>query len=198
LNLQPKANWKLTRPEPPGSHENDLSELPRGEQTFAGVKFQIGERLIQLAGTLLNGVPTMVDGIPVEKRCARIYFLHATHWGGPGPDGSDPVPDGTLIARYLVRYQDDTTQAIPVIYGDDVRNWWTNDGGKTVRRGVVAWTGSNTEVGKLGIALRLFVGVWENPHPNKTIVSLDFESLKTTPAAPFCVAITIEEPQATK
>jgi len=48
LDLQPHANQKLR--EAFGRAGNDLAGLPTGEQTLAGVKFRIGEGLIQLTG----------------------------------------------------------------------------------------------------------------------------------------------------
>ena len=41
--------------------------------------------------------------------------------------------------------------------------------------------------------LRLYLTVWENPHQEKTVASIDFVSAMTV-AAPFCVAITAEGP----
>jgi hypothetical protein len=43
------------------------------------------------------------------------------------------------------------------------------------------------------IALRLCLSVWDNPHPDKQVATLDFVSSMDTQAAPFCVALTVEE-----
>ena len=40
----------------------------KGEQEFAGVKFKIGEALIQLAGKTIPQRPEKVEGIPVNRR----------------------------------------------------------------------------------------------------------------------------------
>ena len=34
---------------------------------------------------------------------------------------------------------------------------------------------------------------WENPHPTKKVVSIDYVKVGDTPAGPFCVAMTLEE-----
>ena len=41
--------------------------------------------------------------------------------------------------------------------------------------------------------VRLFAGGWTNPHPEKKIARIDYVTAGTQ-AAPFCLAITIEEP----
>ena len=41
-------------------------------------------------------------------------------------------------------------------------------------------------------SLRLYVTRWENPHPEKKVRTIDFIS-STTHAAPFCLAMTVEE-----
>ena len=42
------------------------------------------------------------------------------------------------------------------------------------------------------ILLRLYLGVWENPHPEKKVTELGYSSAAAR-SAPFCVAITVEE-----
>ena len=43
--------------------------------------------------------------------------------------------------------------------------------------------------------LRLYLGVWENPHQDKKIATLDYVSANDPIRSPFCVAITVEEPK---
>jgi hypothetical protein len=40
----------------------------------------------------------------------------------------------------------------------------------------------------------LYLSTWKNPHPEKTVGSIDYVSMKRN-AAPFCVAMTVEEPR---
>src|SRR5690349_3971703 len=60
IDLQPQANVRVHGLF--GGDDKGEGKLPRGEQTLVGVKFQIGEKLIQLAGTQRNDLPTKVDG----------------------------------------------------------------------------------------------------------------------------------------
>jgi hypothetical protein len=192
VDLQPKANQKLDEPLHSGSEGNDLAQLPRGEQTLAKVKFKIGASLIQLGSTLLKDVPAKVDGIAVDRTLARLHFLHACGYGG-APEGQPThVKDGTPIGSYVVHYDDKTMATIPIVYGQDVRDWWDWDNSKETPRSRLAWRGDNEYVKKSNIPLLLYRTSWDNPHPDKRVVSLDYVSSNDTVAAPFCVAVTAE------
>jgi hypothetical protein len=92
-----------------------------------------------------------------------------------------------------VHYADGSTASIPVVFGKDVRDWWIRDHGKPVTQGRVVWTGRNPASDKESTEVRFYLGVWENPHPDKAIASLDFVKTDTTNCAPICLAITAEE-----
>jgi dipeptidyl aminopeptidase/acylaminoacyl peptidase len=189
LDLRQHANRKLAEKLSPTA-DNDLKELPQGEQTFAGVKFRIADSAIQLASTRLSDAPRTVEGIPVQGRMNRLYILHSSQWG----DAQFDVRDGTTIGRYEVCYADGGRATIPVVSGEDVRDWWSHTRDKSVTRGQVAWVGRNAAVRKSNLYLRLYLAAWENPHPEKIVASLDYVSTMTA-AAPFCVAMTAEEPR---
>lgn len=180
IDLQPRANHKLAEQfhadEFPG---NNLAELPKGEQTFEGCKFKIGEGLIQLGSNLLASKPKEVKGIKVDKTFAKLHILHATGWS---------VEDGTRIGEYTVNYEDKTKEVIPIVYGSDVRDWWVNDPSQTVSRGKVGWKGKNGAHDMIW----LYITSWNNPKPDKKIASIDYAAVGGTDAAPFCVAMTAE------
>jgi len=60
----------------------------------------------------------------------------------------------------------------------------------------VAWTGATLHTEPRGIALRLCLSVWDNPHPDRPVATLDFVSTMTNPAAPFCVALAVQTDEA--
>src|SRR5262249_7261811 len=95
LDLQAKANQKLNGDV--SVTGNNLATLPRGEQSFAGVRWQIGAGLILLSGKLTSDRPEKVEGIKVGTTCARLHFLHATHW---------QAPEDTTVGYYVVTYED--------------------------------------------------------------------------------------------
>jgi hypothetical protein len=195
IDLQPKTNHKLKDNFHSGRDGNNLSAVPQGEQKFEGVPFKVGEGLIQLGGKTLPDLPEKVEGIPVGQVFAKLHILHATGYGGgPNQEGSDWfVPDDTLIGKYVVRYEDKTTEEIEVVYGKDVRDWWFLPSEKDVSRGKVAWKGENELSKQSGAGIRLYLTTWKNPKPTKKVVGIDYVSTKTTAAAPFCVAISAEK-----
>jgi hypothetical protein len=185
LDLQPKANQKLKEPLHGATAGNDLSELPQGEQRFAGVKFKVGKSLIQLAGQNYQAKPDKVEGIKVGQGFVKLHILHAAGFGYK-------TADNTVIGKYLVHYNDKTSETIEIVHGKDVRDWWFYADSPGVSRGKVAWVGSNRHAKNSNGKIRLYLTTWKNPHPKKKVLSIDYLSTKSTLAAPFCVAMTVE------
>ena len=188
LDLAPYTNEVLSKSKGTTAG-NDLLELGSGEQTLAGVRFRIGGSTIQLGSKRLSKEPSQVEAIPVQRRVATLYLLHAAQWG----DAQFGVADGTNIGHYQIHYADGSQATIPIVCGEDVRDWWSYDHKKRATRGQVVWVGRNAATKEANIYLRLYLSVWENPHPEKTVASLDYVSAMTV-AAPFCAAITVEMP----
>jgi hypothetical protein len=201
VNLKPYANQKRADNFGSGREGNNLKALPPRGLTCEGVNFKIGEGVIQLGSRLLKEPkPNKVEGIKVGQACAKIHILHATGYGNGqtiGEDGKegDPlfIPDGTRIAEYQIRYADGGTATVPVVYGQDVRDWWFVEKAKGVTRGKVAWQGENELTKEFGCKIRLYLTSWDNPHPAKKVASISYvKTQEDSPAAPFCVAITLE------
>ena len=127
-------------------------------------------------------MPQNLEGIVVRGKFTKLYLLHGTQ---------HTVADGTLIGQYQVNYEDETTDTVPVVYGEDVRDWWTSKQTESVTRATVGWEGANAATRQWNRTLRLYCAMWKNPHPQKKVVSIDFISANTD-AAPFCVAMTVE------
>ncbi len=201
VNLKPYANQKRADNFGSGREGNDLKALREGGFTADGVSFKIGEGVVHLGSKLLGTEkPNKVEGIKVGQSGVKVHILHATGYGNGqtiGEEGKegDPlfVADGTKIAEYKVRYDDGSTASIPVVYGQDVRDWWFTEKSKGVTRGKVAWQGDNELAKELRSRLRLYLTSWTNPHPEKRIASIDYVKVQEdSPATPFCVAITLE------
>ncbi len=163
--------------------KNNLSELPTGVQTFAGVEFEV-RGIVQLSAQPLKfhprHYPIRVEGIRVGQRCAWLHFLHAAGFGG------DRL--GVEVAAYIVRYRDGQTQTIPVVHGEDVVGWWGHlSKANLPKRALLAWTGLTPE----NHEVNLFMSSFENPRPSEEVVSLDYVS-RMTGFAPFLIAITVE------
>jgi RNA polymerase sigma factor (sigma-70 family) len=184
LDLRPHANQKL-KDNFANQKGNDLAGLPTGEQELAGVKFNIGEGLVQLTG---RGTPhpEKVEGIKVGARFSRLHILHATQWEDEKHEG--------LVGYYRVNYEDQSRETIPIVYGRDTSDWWYRDDSSKAPSGAkVAWKGANESARTTREAkIRLYLTSWKNPEPARTVVSIDFASTNSM-AAPFCVAMTAEE-----
>jgi hypothetical protein len=197
IDLKAYTNHKLSEGSSADLPENNLGHLSKGESVFDDCNFDIGEGLIQLGSTEVKDFPDKVTGIKVDRKVAKLHFLHATQYGGgpnqPGESGH--VEDGTSIGEYRVHFDDHSEATIPIVYGEDVRDWFFIDGEKGLSRGKVVWTGDNDFARSSNARIRLYETTWENPSPDKTVTSIDYSSKKEdTPAAPFCIAITTEVP----
>ena len=75
-----------------------------------------------------------------------------------------------------------------------MRDWWKRKDEKenATTNATVAWRGTNPAVDRLGATLRLYLRTYDNPRPGVEVTSIDFVS-KMTRAAPFLVAMTVEE-----
>ena len=178
----------------------DLTSLPRGAVKLAGVLFDV-RGVVQLANkddwSFQKFFPNRVDGIPVNQKGRHLHFLHAC-------DGWDR--DGALVGSYVIHYLDGSTEELKIIYGQDTRNWWSGGGVLPPDHdeelgsddAAIAWQGSNNQSQKLNPALqrRLFRKTYENSHPEKTIVHIDFISALNQ-SAPFLIALTVSDEPAT-
>jgi RNA polymerase sigma factor (sigma-70 family) len=210
VDLQPKGNHKLseTLGDFPG---NNLAKLAQGVQDLRGTWYQVGERLIRVRGRrspepparkvdrleseilqLSEEVqipeppaPEAVRGIPIDARFDALHILHSTRFGR-----DVGVADGTEIGVYLLRYADGSEERIPIVYGADVRDWWRSADPALPSRARLAWSNPNEATGPDN-EVRLFSSRWANPHPEKKVLTIDFET-RNAACAPFLVALTLE------
>jgi regulation of enolase protein 1 (concanavalin A-like superfamily) len=204
IKLGAKANQELKKSFNEGGPDNSLAELPQGPQELGGVKFEIGPSCIRLRGNQRPKLPQAAEGIPVGFCFDKLHLLHATEFGAFG-DESHPffVKDGTPIGDYKIHYADGSNATIPIVYGEDVRDWWYWEKSKDksltgtvftvpagVKRGKVVWTGKNADAGQYDVPLRLYLTTWDNPKPKVQVTTIDYVSVGQTAAGPFCVAIT--------
>jgi hypothetical protein len=187
IDLKPHVNVKLKDNQHTGDFEgNNLAELPTGKQTFAAVKFTVGDSLIQLGSAKVKA-PEKVEGIKVGRFVGKLHFLHSCGCGYA-------TADDTLIGKYVVHYDDKTTTDIEIVYGKDVVDWWVGADRKDPTRSKVGWEGDNAATKDRNTKIKLSMSTWENPHPKKKVVSIDYvATAATTDVCPFCVAITAED-----
>jgi hypothetical protein len=186
LDLQPKATASLADDQH-GADGNNWSRLPRGEQTLAGTKFRIGEKMIHLKSENVEDMPAKVEGVKVDATFDRLYILHSTGYGEFDP----LMEDGTEIGAYTVNYEDKTKERIPIRYGEDLRDWWDWNRTET-KRAKEAWVGTNPASDPDNHKIRCWAVTWENPHPEKKVTTVDVES-KVTQCDPFILAMSVEK-----
>jgi hypothetical protein len=189
VDIQDKANAKMADDQ--GQAEgNHLKNVPQGEETLGDAKFKIGENYIHLKGEHEPDLPEKVEGIKVGAAFETLHILHSTGNG----EGKEKQDDGSEIGSYVVHYADKTEAKIPILYGEDLRDWWDWPDRPDVTRAKVAWTGSNDYSAQNGRKIRLYSIAWKNPHPDKTVTSIDYTSANTH-CDPFLIALSLEGPK---
>ncbi|HEY1861819.1 MAG TPA: hypothetical protein VGG61_15775 [Gemmataceae bacterium] len=194
VDLKGKFNHKITEKfHATDTDENNLAIEP-GKQKLGDIDFQIGDGVIQLGSIMVKEDPEKVEGIKIGSKFIKLHIIHACGYGG-GPNTKPPgfVEDGTTIGEYKVYYDDKTTETIPIVYGEDVRDWWFGKDEKEPSKSQVVWKSETEQSKKYMCGTRLYLSTWKNPKPGKKVVSIDYIGRKTeTGAAPFCVAMTLE------
>ena len=156
-----------------------------GYHVFAGVLVAAeGEALVAAHGVgAVTPLPldvTRADSINAAVSAAAAAMgpgrrLVALVNGKSHLDGSLQAPRGPhSVSQSGARFQ-------------NIRDWILKADPGGVPDAKTAWTGMNPEQG----GIRLFDLIWENPHPEIQIQSLDFIS-SMTQCAPFLVAVTAE------
>jgi hypothetical protein len=70
--------------------------------------------------------------------------------------------------------------------------WQPRDSQPRPGEALPAWTGQNAATRERDLELRLYKFTWENPHPEKEILRLEFASAQSG-SAPFLIAVTLDE-----
>ena len=193
IDIQPQCNGILADSWGSGRAGSTLESLPSGPQMFDNTKFYIGKQLIQLGSTrdAFTKRPEKVEGIKVDCKLGKLHFLHAVQDGSLEPWF---VHDNTVVGEYRVNFDDRSAAIIPIVYGVDVRDWFYSARERGPDHATIAWVGDNDFAKGVGARIRLYKTTWENPWPHKKVTTIDFSCRKTeTLAAPFCVAITVEQ-----
>jgi WD40 repeat protein len=180
-NASLAVSWHVSDP------GNDLSELPRGMQTFAGTRFDV-RGLVQVVGDLAQPqidkwrYPSRVTGIGVHRKLIRLQFLHAVK--------GRQYPTGTSAGYYRVHFANGRREEIPILYNQDATDWWEHaELPQELPGAAVAWRGANASSRQDGKNIRLFKLTWNNPSPDMEIVQVDFTAEQ---GDPFLVALTAE------
>lgn len=182
IDLSDYYNAALAETWHPGTEHNTLEMLPTGLLELGGSFFDV-RGIVQLAGKQLPDrklrYPAKVTGIKVNQACRHLQFLYGTGWR---------AREGTPVAAFIIRYADGRQETIPLVYGEDLRDWnAVSDPSTKLTRGKIVWRARNDA----NFSVRLFQLSWLNPAPEAEIATLDFVSAMADPA-PFLIAVTAE------
>jgi hypothetical protein len=165
---------------PPQFHQ-----METGRRTFYGVPFQIiapGENAdktaVALPSTrlLTNSLPDTVE-VPVGRKAAVLYFLHATYY---------TTTEGKQF--YTVTYEDGSENRTRFVGTKHSGDWYhqnTRIYTEDVRYVLVPTTRSSTLHHR-----NLHIFQWKNPAPDKAIKSVTFQSDRKAEMAIIVVAVT--------
>ena len=166
--------------------ENHLRHAPWGPTDCNGVPFDFirpdqndDRACVMLRSTHLPDLPDAVRGITVGCKAEAVYFLHAGAWVAKDVEGF----------RYVVHYADGTSETAPMVGGVDFGDWWVDTRrlrlARAARRFHTGWANSESK--------GFHVLRWENPHPEKTLATIDIESA-CGETIPIIEAISVELP----
>ena len=165
--------------------EKSLYGFPTGKVKFLDIPFEIinpkennGKSCIVLYGKARTYFPEEVK-IFINKQFKVAHFLQAAAWAGC-------MPKGTIIAYYIVEYEDKTKEYVPVKVGINVGDWCLAVDTDEAR---VAWN-YNDEYG-------VFLYSWKNPHPEKKVKDIIFRSAKEK-SIPILIGLTISSKEIKK
>ena len=123
--------------------------------------------------------PFEETGIKIGQKADAIHFLASCRWGRE--------KRGTEVASFVMHYKDGSSETRQVKFFDDIADWLAEPTDNPFDAAQIGWQVTD----KNGKYMNLSELVWKNPHPDKTIQTIDFISAKAK-AAPFLVGITLE------
>jgi hypothetical protein len=183
--------------------DDTLERLPSGTTTFSNVLFDVRGVIVlrkqephwDFLRRCWDRYPQAVEGIRVARPCRRVHVLHGATDGllGGGSARGLNLVDGMRLGCYRLHYADGRQHELPIVYGQDLRNWWTDRRlpEPAATSAHLAWTGANCVSEFYGATLRLYLRTYDNPQPDLAVSHLDFVS-DLTIAAPFLIAVTVE------
>ena len=187
VDLSAFYNAPLTNSVASGEKGNDLAEVPQGLQTMAGVEFDV-RGVVQLSASGLRGTerdiyPASVNDIPINRKVARLHFLHGAVWH---------EALRVNVGSYVLHYADGQARELPLVYGVNIEDFWRYETHQDqMTNTVVAWAGENADIRRFKGTIGILKMVQDNPLPEVEIKSIEFTSAMSK-SAPFLIAITVE------
>jgi WD40 repeat protein/predicted Ser/Thr protein kinase len=160
----------------------NLSALPAGLGTFAGVPFDV-RGLIQLRGASPDAeLYPKQRTILVNRRFQRLHALHGTTW---------LEWQGRPIGAFVLHYANGQQADLPIAFGEHLRGEDPRlDPESEVSDGRLVW-GAKTPSDPMDNRPRLYQATFVNPNPDLEVLAIDYVS-RVTRCGPFLIALTVE------
>jgi hypothetical protein len=113
-----------------------------------------------------------------------LHFLQATE--------GVPRVHGSIVARWIIHYTNDSVREWPLLYGEHVRDLWWDPAEEPLdaNQATAVWRGVGLRLPHLK-GVRLFRASWTNPQPDLEIDRLELR-IGESNLKPIVVAITAE------
>ena len=166
----------------------DLSSLPVGEQTFAGVRFFLSNfstspvpTIFMLRGHEAQVKEERIEGLEVKAKADALFFLHTCNrnpnairdWERQAAQRRErkEAVEPPVVLTYRVRYADGGEALVPVRWGQEIGHWLARDP-VGLPNAAVAWTGRLAGA-KDGEQAVVWMMQWTNPRPEAEIAAVD-------------------------
>jgi len=177
-----------------GDANRTFNALPRGDQVFAGVKYNIWDfatspvpTAIMLGGEgIPNNPPQEVKDIPIGQKADALFFLHTARIDQRR--NNDEIRDNKRfeMARYVVHYADGQSVSIPIYSEIDIENY-RQENPRAIPGAQLAWVGKYEGSNESAVA---YAKQWNNPRPDVAIKSVDMVYGADRRGVPVLLAIT--------
>ena len=148
----------------------------RGVVALEGSRTSLGAGITELS--------PRVEGIRVDQSAKSIHLLHGAGWGNLDPYG-------TCIGKLILNYDGGESAEIEIKTGEHVLDWFLpNNSKRQVSDGKLVWVRPSKEIS--GRDIGLYTLTWQNPQPDRKILSFDYESTMNYGAS-FLLGVTLEK-----
>ncbi len=182
-----------------GDQSRTFADFPAGRQVLGGVPFEVYAfatspvpECVMLGGPgVPNNLPEKVEGIPVGRTAAALFFVHTARIDRWPNDDERRRGVEFEVARYRVRYADGQSVEIPLVLGRNIGPYVSRNP-EALKEAAVAWSKAFSEWPEEKAVAYLYQ--WNNPRPGVAIQSIDlFYGSQERVGVPALLAITAVE-----
>jgi hypothetical protein len=178
VDLSGKANQFRTEAGWFGDAKCSFKEMAAGDQTMAGVRFNVYEfptspvpTVVMLAGQgVPYNCPDQVTDVPVKQKADALFFLQAARVDKPVTDAERKANKQAELARYVIHYADGQTAEVPLLLDVNIASYRQKEPASPLPEAQVGWSKAFAGTQESGVA---YVMQWNNPRPDAEIASID-------------------------